>query len=807
MEPSESEVPEPTPAEPAPREAGPTGRKWKIVATLVVAVILVISAVVVYQMFVPTGEAPNQTPIVRALANKETIDVGEQLLLDGTNSEDPDGEIVAYEWDLGDGRTAEGELPTVAYDEPGSILIVLTVTDDAGAVTEGFDSLVFLRVLDPPREESEDSAPTAVVIASTSVTRPGVEITLNGSASWAFSFDGAKFNQDRTKIASFAWDFGDGNTSTAAEVTKAWTKSGSYAVKLTVTAANGKTATAYNTILVLPEIVPYAGQVPNPTTYFKAVVWEPAFIDPVKIFDYVAGEVLQNVYDKLLTWDRGNPNKLVPALATEVPTLENGGISSDGLTYTFTIRQGVKFHDGSTLTPEDVEYTFERLLTMNPPGAFGEAPFIVDPLTGGSSDRQVIDQAVEVSGNQVVFTLRYPYAPFLQVIAGLNPTNILSKNYVIANGGWDPADTTVNWTGKDDLWMQRHAMGTGPYKLVRWDPNQRLIFEAHDAYWRGTPTIKKVVLIVAPEASTRIALIKAGDVDQSDVTPQFRSQIEGAPGIKIVSGGRTGFIHFTGFSQNVNMAKVPPGYSGINATFFSDINVRKGFNYAMPYEDYIETAYKGLAVRYNSPIPPPMWANDPEVPLYPYDPAKAAEQFKLAWGGTLDNPGPVWQNGFSFTLYHEPNDEMQIRGEMLAASLKAINPKFDLKVQVMDVGPLIDLYLNNALPMWMFWWGGYFWDPDIYAQPMMHSLGWRSLLAGYSNATVDALIEQASQILDQQQRYELYKAVQWAAYYDVPVITMEQPLNFVVFRDWISGYIFNPAEHRQSQHWDELTKG
>lgn len=790
---------EPTPPSPRP--------KWKIIAAIVLAAVVVGAAVAAYQAFFVPGEPAVQPPVVRALASKETVEMGEELVLDGTNSEAPSGEIVGYDWTLGDGRTAEGAIVTVTYDIPGSALILLTVTDDRDQTVVGFDSLVFLRILDPPREQNESSAPTAVILASTSIVRPGESITLNGSASWAFTFNGQEYIQNASKIVTHAWDLGDGNSSSNPVVTKSYPTPGSYAVKLTVTAENGRSASVINTILVLPELVPYEGDVPNPNTYFKATVWEPAFIDPVQIFDYVAGEVLMNVYDRLLTWDRGNPNRLVAALATTVPTVENGGISADGLTYTFEIRQGVRFHDGTLLTAEDVEYTFERLLTMNPPAAFGEHPFIVEPLTAGSSDPTVIDQAVEVDGNRVIFHVRHPYAPFLQVLAGLNPAHILSKDYVIANGGWDPEDTSVNWTGRDDLWMQRHAMGTGPYELVRWDPNQRMVFEAHTDYWRGAPNIEKVVLLIASEASTRIAMLRSGTVDQADVTPQFRSQIEGEPGIQIASGGRTGFIHFTGFSQDINMDQVPPGHSGINATFFSDIHVRRAFAYAMPYEQYLESAYQGLAVRYNSPIPPPMWANDPDVPLIPYDPEKAAEEFKLAWGGSLANPGPVWENGFSFTLYHEPNDEMQVRGEILAASLQAINPNFELKVQVMDVGPLIDLYVNNALPMWMFWWGGYFWDPHIYALPMMHSAGWRPLLAGYQNATVDALIDQASQTLDPDERYAIYQEVQWAAYYDVPVIQMEQPLNFVAFRDWIDGYIFNPAEHRQSQHWNQLVKG
>ncbi len=779
--------------------------KWIAVA---IAIVVVLSGGAYYYLTLPKAPTSNNAPVPRALASKEIVDTGQSLQLDGSASTDSDGTIVAFNWALGDGALATGRQVNVSYADPGSFIIVLTVTDNAGASVTGTDSLILLKVLRPGLTPDNASAPTAVIIANASVVRVNQPVSFNGSSSWAFSLDAGRWNQNTTRITAFLWNFGDGATATSATTNHVWAAAGNYPVSLEVTASNGKTAKVFNTVQVLPPLVPYSGIVPNPKTYFKAVVWEPAFIDPIKIFDYVAGEVLMNSYDKLLTWGSGDPNTLVPALATQVPTVANGGISSDGLTYRFTIRQGVRFADGTTLTPQDVEYSFERLLTMNPPGAFGEAPFLVDPLSGGSSDRTTVANAIEVQGQDVIFHIRYVYAPFLQVLAGLNPTYILSKAYVISHGGWNPADTSVNWTGKDDLWMQRHTMGTGPYNLVRWDLSQRLIFEANPYYWRGPPrSVTTVVLVIAPEASTRIALLKAGDADQADVTPQFKSQIETAPGVKIISGGRTAFIHFTGMSQNVNMAKVPCCTTGINATFFSDLHVRRAMNYAMPYDQYLQSAYQNLAVRTNSPIPPPMWANDPSVPSYPFDQVKAADEFKLAWGGSLASPGPVWQNGFSFTLYHEPNDEMQIRGELLAQSLKQINPAFDLKVQVLDVGPLIDLYVNGALPMWMFWWGGYFWDPHIYAFPMMHSSGWRSALAGYHNATVDSLVDQASRELDQNVRFGMYQQIQWAAYYDVPVITMEQPLNFHVFRDWIGGYVFNPAEGRQSDHWNQLSKG
>ena len=105
----------------------------------------------------------------------------------------------------------------------------------------------------------------------------------------------------------------------------------------------------------------------DPTTLTYAVFGDPETLDPALDYETAGGELVMQVYDTLVTYNKDNPVEFVPQLATEVPTLDNGGISADGTTYTFKIRQGVKFHDGSDLTPEDVAYTFQRNLLQGGP--------------------------------------------------------------------------------------------------------------------------------------------------------------------------------------------------------------------------------------------------------------------------------------------------------------------------------------------------------------------------------------------------------------------------------------------------------
>jgi peptide/nickel transport system substrate-binding protein len=120
----------------------------------------------------------------------------------------------------------------------------------------------------------------------------------------------------------------------------------------------------------------------DPINYVAATIDMPGEIDPALNYDAYGDQILQNTYDTLIFFNREDPNSFVPMLATEVPSLENGGISPDGLIYTFKIRQGVKFHDGAEMTPADVAYTFQRGILQG--GSQSPQWLLVEPILGSS---------------------------------------------------------------------------------------------------------------------------------------------------------------------------------------------------------------------------------------------------------------------------------------------------------------------------------------------------------------------------------------------------------------------------------------
>src|SRR5205807_5156562 len=186
-----------------------------------------------------------------------------------------------------------------------------------------------------------------------------------------------------------------------------------------------------------------AGQsVKNPDTFVTLRYGDPESLDPAYQYDTASYEIVYpNVYETLIGYNGSVLATYVPRLATEVPSLANGLISKDGLTYTFPIRTGVKFHDGSVLTPEDVRYSMLRFMLQDVDG--GPAWLLLTPLVGKESTRdngkiavtyQEVAKTVTVQGDNVVFHLHSPYGAFLSIMAAWS--FVMPKAWAAAHGDW-----------------------------------------------------------------------------------------------------------------------------------------------------------------------------------------------------------------------------------------------------------------------------------------------------------------------------------------------------------------------------------
>lgn len=306
----------------------------------------------------------------------------------------------------------------------------------------------------------------------------------------------------------------------------------------------------------------------DPTSWVEVTFGGPDTLDPAYDYETAGGGVLMNVYDTLIWYNKDKPNEFIPQLATEVPSAENGGISADGLTVTFKIRSGVKFHDGTVLTPSDVAFTFQRGLlaggTSSPQwlfaqpilgvanedigalvdanvaaaGTTGAASVVDDPEAMQKVDPAILKASCEAvttaitaddAAGTVTFKLAQPWGPFLSTFLG-GWGSIQSKAWVGANGGWDGScDTWQKWYAwgpekLNALKLGTGENGTGPYILDKYSPTEEIDLKANENYWRtdpaweggpsGAPALKTVIIKSIDEFNTRLAMFQAGDADQ-----------------------------------------------------------------------------------------------------------------------------------------------------------------------------------------------------------------------------------------------------------------------------------------------------
>lgn len=540
-------------------------------------------------------------------------------------------------------------------------------------------------------------------------------------------------------------------------------------------------------------------------TLIVAHAGEMQSLDPVYSYDGVTQGMMINVYDTLLKFSGSSMTEFLPSVSEEVPSVENGLISADGLTYTFPIRKGIKFHDGTELTPEDVRYSILRFMISDISG--GPSSLLLEPILGITSTRNekgeiILDfkeaeKAVQVDGQNVVIRLKRPFAPFLGVIARWG--YIVPKQWVAQNGGWD--GTEENWTKfnnfeKQNSYLFDHMNGSGPFKLVRWDNSaRRLQLSAHDDYFEGAPAIKNIHMMTVNEGSMLRLMLETGDADISEIPAQFADQLRGQEGIVVYDNLprlRTDPVIF--FTLDINTKGNPDVGSGkldgagIPADFFKDKDLRKGFSYAFDYDSFLKQSLGGRGTRAYGPAPEGLLHYDEEDPHYEFDLKKAEEHFKKAWGGE------VWEKGFAFTItYNTGSAQRQIAAEMLKRNVEKLNPKFKIDVRGVMWASFLEKTTARQMPMWVRGWVADYADAHNFYFAFMHGDGRYAFSQGYKNPKAEKLVSQAVAETNPEKRVKLYKQLHRIAYEDAMQIYTIHPTGLWAMRDRVKGFVDNPV--------------
>jgi peptide/nickel transport system substrate-binding protein len=556
--------------------------------------------------------------------------------------------------------------------------------------------------------------------------------------------------------------------------------------------------------------------------------------------------VILNVYQTLLFPNKASATDFVPMLATK------WDISPDGLTYTFTIRQGVKFQDGQDLTPEDVAYSFWRGMIQDRSGGpqwillqpfFGldVQSFKDDVVTkqfGGDWTKaaQAVEQAVTFDNNAgtVTMHLKQPYGPMLQILSG-TWSSIVSKPWVIQQGGWDGTPATAEKfhdpaADKDELFKVMN--GTGPYQLDQWLPTQEVDLVANPNYWMkepmwdGAPTgpakVKHVSIKDIPEWGTRFAMLKTGDADLITVDRQYVAQVDPLvketcdyktnqctptsntngtlrlyPGLPTLIGDVIFFNEDTNTTGGNNMlGSGQLDGNGVPANFFSDINVRKAFSEAFDWDTYIKQVWNGEAEQLLGPIIDGELGFDPNQAHYSYNPDQAAADFKAS---TLKSPDgkSLWDTGFYIQyVYNTGNDQRRVAGEILKADLAKINPKFKVAVYDEPFPVLLKDQVAGRMPLFMLGWQEDYHDPQDWVVPFLASGGTYAASQHFPadvQQQMDKLITQAVQESDSQARAKLYSQLQNLAYENALDLFVVQRQERHYEQLWMNGWYYNPT--------------
>lgn len=503
-------------------------------------------------------------------------------------------------------------------------------------------------------------------------------------------------------------------------------------------------------------------------------------LDPADAYDEQSMSVISQIYDTLVTFKGDDTKTFSPCLATDWT------VSNDSLTWTFNLRENVKFSNGNDFTAEDVKYSFDRVLLMGAPES--GVDWILSQCIGTNSTVVLNDHIVQI-------TLTQPYGGFLALLAH-TVAAIVNKDYVETHGGVVP--------GEENVWMKEHSMGTGPYKLENWTDSMEVFLIKNQNYWGGWNGnhVDKVVYETSFNLEQRISLLKAGDADIIDVPCANLEEVIGEEGI---------VVH-PNLSYDVTLLVINTKAS--NNMYLADGRVRKAVSYAFDYNLAAGSAWDGYLSRLAGAIPTGMPYDETQnsgSPYYHYKLGRARQILDDAgYIRDYDVGGTLYRfNGTIIRLfYNVGNFERQTMAAMFHADLDEIGI---LSSVIAEEWPqlLHRMYTTDDWDMMFVGWGPDYNDPDDYIAPLIGStdIGQDTYNTGYINETVDEKILEGKYSADPAVRAAAYEAAYDIYIQEPPIIFIGQNMFIRPMRDWIMNYSYNPAPSFSWNFYDCYKEG
>ncbi len=435
---------------------------------------------------------------------------------------------------------------------------------------------------------------------------------------------------------------------------------------------------------------------------------------------------------------------------------ESWSVSAEGLVWTFTLREGVKFADGTPLDAEAVRFSLQRTLDIG---------------VGPADNISAIQSMAVKDPRTLEITLKNAFGPFLQTLA-TDGASVVNPKIMEHEKDGDLAKA----------WLNDNTAGSGPYTVTEWARGQRCVLEARPDYWGETPKIKKVIIRFMEESADRRMALERGDIDIAEnILIDQLPALEKNPDVVVLRYP----------SQMVEYV-----YVNCQNPKLADPRVRQALSWAVDYQGIIDYVLQGNGVQMRGPVPQGMWGHVPDILQFSKNNDKAKELLKEA--GVQD---------LELTLIYSSR---RATWEQIATILQANFAEIgvNLKLELMANPTLRDRMDKGDFELCLGAWSPDFADPYMFMNFWFDSEKWglpgnRSF---YKNEQVDTLIRKAAALIDMGERSALYKQAQEIIMPDAPYIFLYQVQTIIPMRKNVKGFVFNPmleSMYNFSEMWKE----
>lgn len=467
----------------------------------------------------------------------------------------------------------------------------------------------------------------------------------------------------------------------------------------------------------------------------------PTTLDPALVRDVDTGDLLRNIYEGLVQW--GENNRLEPLLA------ERWEVTDAGKTYIFHLKHGVKFHNGREVHADDFKWSFERncnpKLSSTAKDYLGDIVGVSEVLVGKRPD---ISGVAAVDPYTLKISIDKPRAYFIGKLT-YPVASVLAKETTPA--------TEIKGISS--------AIGTGPFSLASYVPNQTANLKAFADYHGGAPKAAGVLVTVMTDAATRMNKYKSNDLDFLFLTQQDLAAVQADPSLRSELRDRqSAALTYLG----LNAGAYPP---------FKDKRVRQAFACAIDRQTLVKRAVSGVGTLANGILPPTMPGYRGNRIDNVFDPAAASEL--VASAGYEKKSLPPLE-----LLTTAQSPDRRIVAEDVVTQLK-MNLGIDVKVQLLETRAFFDKAVHKKAPFFIGSWYADYLDPENFLSVNLASYGQNRV--SYDNPEFTKLCQQADSETDEAKRIALYQKAEDLAINDAVWIPLYNPVSHYVVRPWVTG--------------------